>query len=98
LNFDGRRDFAQPFRPALLASRKMGDEVKERVEFYLSSLAGPSWSVIGSTLPFLTFYLYEINLLAQCVLCTGQTYRYSPEYSFSIFSQQIYLIIFLDFL
>ena len=28
----------------------------------------------------------------------GQTYRYSPECSFYIFSQQIYLIIFLDFL
>jgi len=28
----------------------------------------------------------------------GQTYRYSPEYSFYIFSQQTYLIIFLDFL
>jgi len=28
----------------------------------------------------------------------GQTYRYSPEYTFYIFSQQIYFIIFLDFL
>jgi len=27
-----------------------------------------------------------------------QMYRYSPEYTFYIFSQQIYLIIFLDFL
>jgi len=28
----------------------------------------------------------------------GQTYRYSPEYYFYIFSQKIYLIIFLDFI
>ena len=28
----------------------------------------------------------------------GQTCRYSVQYSFYIFSQQIYLIIFLDFL
>jgi len=28
----------------------------------------------------------------------GQTYRSSPQYSFYIFSQKIYLIIFLDFL
>ena len=28
----------------------------------------------------------------------GQTYRYPPEYSYYIFSQQIYLIIFLEFL
>ena len=28
----------------------------------------------------------------------GQTYRYSSEYAFYIFSQQIHLIIFLDFL
>jgi hypothetical protein len=39
------------------------------------------------------FYLY-----APCILYIGQTYRYSPEYTFYIFSQQIHLIIFLDFL
>ena len=40
-----------------------------------------------------------INLYAPCILYIGQTYRYSPEYAFYIFSQQIYyLIIFLDFL
>jgi hypothetical protein len=42
---------------------------------------------------------YIIKLYAPCILYIGQTYRYSPEYSFYIFSQQIYyLIIFLDFL
>ena len=41
----------------------------------------------------------QFNLYAPCVLYIGQTYRYSPKYSFYIFSQQIYLIIFfLDFL
>jgi len=40
-------------------------------------------------------YTYEItNLYAPCNLYIGQSYRYSPEYSFYIFSQQIYLIIF----
>jgi len=39
-----------------------------------------------------------VHLWAPCVLYIGQTYRYSPQYSFYIFSQQIYLIIFLDFL
>ena len=38
------------------------------------------------------------NLYAPCILYIGQTYRYPPEYTFYIFSQQIYLIIFLDFL
>ena len=33
-------------------------EVKERVELYLYSPSGPSWPVLGRTLPF-TFYLYE---------------------------------------
>ena len=40
----------------------------------------------------------KFNLYAPCVLYIGQTYRFSPQYSFYIFSQQIYLIIFLDFL
>ena len=34
------------------------------------------------------------NLYAPCILYIGQTYRYSPEYTFYIFSQQIHLIIF----
>jgi len=41
---------------------------------------------------------YQINLYVPCVLYIGQTYRSSPQYSFYIYSQQIYLIIFLDFL
>ena len=35
-----------------------------------------------------------INLYAQYILYIGQTCRYSPEYSFCIFSQQIYLNFF----
>ena len=38
------------------------------------------------------------SLYAPRILYIGQTCRYSPEYSFYIFSQQIYLIISLDFL
>jgi len=40
----------------------------------------------------------NINLYAPCILYIGQTYRSSPQCAFYIFSQQIYLIIFLDFL
>jgi len=39
-----------------------------------------------------------LNLQAPCILYIRQTYRYSPEYAFYIFSQQMYLITFLDFL
>ena len=35
-----------------------------------------------------------INLYAPCILYIGQTYRYSQEYFFYIFSEQIYLIFF----
>ena len=35
-----------------------------------------------------------LNLYAPRILYIGQTCRYSPEYSFYIFSQQIYFIIF----
>ena len=35
-----------------------------------------------------------VNLYAPCILYIGQTYRYSPQYSFYIFSQKIHLIIF----
>ena len=35
------------------------------------------------------------NHYAPCILYIGQTCRYSPQYTFYIFSQQIYLIIFL---
>ena len=40
----------------------------------------------------------QFNLQAPCMLYIGQTYHYSTEYAFYIFSPQIYLIIFLDFL
>ena len=42
-------------------------------------------------------YIYDLNLYAPCILYIGQTYRYSPEYSFYIFSQQMYLIIIIIF-
>jgi len=44
------------------------------------------------------WYHIILNLYAPCILYIGQTYRSPPEYTFCIFSQQIYLIIFLDFL
>jgi hypothetical protein len=34
-------------------------EVKERVELYLYSLSGPSWSVVGGTVPIIV-YLFKI--------------------------------------
>ena len=40
----------------------------------------------------------HFNLQATCILHIGQAYRYSPEYAFYIFSQQMHLIIFLDFI
>jgi hypothetical protein len=42
--------------------------------------------------------VFFVNLQAPCILYIGHAYRYSPEYTFYIFSQQIYyLIIFLYF-
>jgi len=35
----------------------------------------------------------NINLYAPCILYIGQPYRYSPEYTFYVFSQQIYYLI-----
>jgi len=43
-------------------------------------------------------HILHINLYALCILYIGQAYHCSPEYTFYIFSQQIYLIIFSDFL
>jgi len=40
----------------------------------------------------------RFNLYAPRILYIGQTYRYSPENAIFIFSHQIYLIIFSDFL
>jgi len=59
-------------------------------------------SVAGAVrlLPRSLTALTSFNLYAPCIIIyhIGQTYRYSPEYAFYIFSQKIYLIIFLDFL
>ena len=35
-----------------------------------------------------------VNICAPCILDIEQAYRYSPEYAFYIFSQEIHLIIF----
>ena len=43
-------------------------------------------------------YHNPINLYAPCILYIGQTYRYSPEYSFYILSTNIFNFFFLDFL
>jgi len=54
------------------------------------------WQILKST-EYSMIYSVEatlFNLLAPCILYIGQKYRYSPQYSFYIFSQQIYLIIF----
>jgi len=40
-----------------------------------------------------TVLYISINLYAPCILYIGQAYRYSPEYAFYIFSQQIYYLI-----
>jgi len=39
-------------------------------------------------------FMALFNLQAPCILYIGQAYRYSQEYAFYIFSQQIYLNIF----
>jgi hypothetical protein len=41
------------------------------------------------------FWQVPIDLYVPCILYIGQTHRYSPEYAFYIFRQQIYLMIFL---
>jgi hypothetical protein len=54
-------------------------EVKERVELYLYSPSGPSWPVLGRTLPFtalLPVYtqdITELYLLPPCYQCTHKT-------------------------
>ena len=49
----------------------------------------------GPLLPTVRFLYIQstniFNLYAPCILYIGQTYRYSPQYAFYIFSQQIYL-------
>jgi len=58
---------------------------------------GPKY--VGAVLVFNVQLLYKyiswcIKLYAPRILYIGQTCRYSPEYTFYIFSQQIYLIFF----
>ena len=47
----------------------------------------------GGSLNSRIVYIYVFNLQAPCILYIGQAYRYSPEYAFYIFSQQIYYLI-----
>jgi hypothetical protein len=47
---------------------------------------------------FVRFTVTSFNLYAPCILYIGQTDSSPPQYAFYIFSQKIYLIIFLDFL
>jgi len=42
--------------------------------------------------------MHPIYIYIYIYIYIGQTYRYSTENTFYIFGQQIYLIIFLDFL
>jgi len=58
----------------------------------------PSDKPAGDPLLSLSTHRTRFNLYAPCILYIGQTYRYSTEYNVYIFSQQINLIIFLDFL
>jgi len=65
---------------------------------YAHFLLVPTYFII--TIPYFTCPHIWLTFRhhAPSILYIGQAYRYSPEYAFYIFSQQIYLIIFLDFL
>ena len=61
------------------------------VNFYSRHYHGSCWANEG-TVRNITLL---VNLAAPCMLYIGQFYLYSPEDSFYIFGQQIYLMIFL---
>ena len=63
------------------------------ISFLQPSLFLPGISLIWSNLRYPTWSRL-FNLQAPCVLYEGQTYRSSPQYSFCIFSQQIYLCLY----
>jgi hypothetical protein len=54
-------------------------EVKERVELYLYSLSGPSWPVLGLTLPYQC--QFAVELLLENVVALMQTDRRMPQYT-----------------
>jgi hypothetical protein len=53
--------------------------VKERVELYLYSSSGPSWSVLGRTLPYLTFCIYEHKALYNTTSSWGWACPLTPR-------------------
>ena len=57
----------------------------------------PMMEQTSDTCQLLHSFLWCISRLiyASCILYIGQTYRYSPEYSFYVFSQQIYIYIYI---
>ena len=57
-------------------------EVKERVEPYLYSTSGPSWTVLGWALPLLTFYPSPRNLSVINPL--------APEFSFKFLAHPVF--------
>ena len=55
-------------------------EVKERVELYLYSPSGPSWPVLGWTLPFILHIMSESNVLCcDYILCVSSSLTRSFE-------------------
>jgi len=68
------------------------------MEGYCLTDQSPQWAVVPMEEDIYHNSLFVSTLGTMHPIYTGQAYRYSTEYTFSIFSQQIYLIIFLDFL
>jgi hypothetical protein len=69
------RDFSQPSRPAMGVKRlwrgvdhppPSSARVKERVELYLCFPSGPSWHVLGRTLPFTFTFVVIVCLVVAC--------------------------------
>ena len=54
-----------------------------------------SLSYFSSSIIFFPSTHFKLNLQAPCVLYIGQAFRYSPENTFYIFNQQIYIIRYL---
>jgi len=89
----------KPKQPINQPTNQSTKEVTEGRELHKSASRLPSacfaipalTASLGSVTDTLTFgTMHPIYI--------EQKYRYSPEYAFYIFSQEIYLIIFLDFL
>jgi len=89
----GSLNFLEPFGPVQAYSGTalplhlpfLRIQILEPEDIYINCLSSNYWCD-------------NLKLLAPCILYIGQTYRYSTEYTFYKFSEQIYVIIFLDFL